>query len=343
MIDIEAGGNAPAKFNISKAVTNNSEDQYKLFDSYEDYKADADANGEWYLRETTHSHQEAVSLKALKQQDDYKGVLDIDQYAEALLDELGVEELGRKLASVATTKERSGFVGPQQLADNWKIGLEAAKRTVEATTQDAVRDFSDTTGGRRLKPYHWMKDQKKLSCPVFGDVLFGRCKSLRGNTCAAIFATAFHFVKAKAMQSESEVHFSLDDFFDKIGVPQRMTTDNAKAFVQGDFNRKCRKAQCPQRQVEADIHNANQVETVIRELRRHYRRVMLETNAPEVLWDYCLEWCALVRSHTAHNIRSLDGRVPATRVTGDTADISHLAEFGWYDWVWFVSDKIHDR
>ena len=68
----------------------------------------------------------------------------------------------------------------------------------------------------------------------------------------------------------------------------------------------------------------------------------METNAPEVLWDYGLEWCALVRSHTAHNIRSLDGRVPATRVTGDTADISHLAEFGWYDWVWFVEHKTSD-
>ena len=68
---------------------------------------------------------------------------------------------------------------------------------------------------------------------------------------------------------------------------------------------------------------------------------MIDTGAPEVLWNYCLEWCALVRSHTALNIPALDGQVPATRMTGDTSDISFLAEFGWYDWVWFVSP--HDK
>ena len=62
---------------------------------------------------------------------------------------------------------------------------------------------------------------------------------------------------------------------------------------------------------------------------------MLETGAPEILWDYCLEWCALIRSHTALNIASLDGKTPAAKITGDTPDISHLAEFGWYDWVWY--------
>ena len=55
---------------------------------------------------------------------------------------------------------------------------------------------------------------------------------------------------------------------------------------------------------------------------------MIDTGAPEVLWDYCLEWCALVRSHTALNIPVLDGQVPATRMTGDTADTSFLAKFG---------------
>ena len=69
---------------------------------------------------------------------------------------------------------------------------------------------------------------------------------------------------------------------------------------------------------------------------------MHETNAPEVLWDYCLEWCAQIRSHTAMNIRELEGQVPTTKITGDTSDISHLAEFGFYDWVWFVDTTQSD-
>jgi hypothetical protein len=29
------------------------------------------------------------------------------------------------------------------------------------------------------------------------------------------------------------------------------------------------------------------------------------------------------------------GQVPETIMTGSTADISHIAEFGWYDWVMY--------
>ena len=43
------------------------------------------------------------------------------------------------------------------------------------------------------------------------------------------------------------------------------------------------------------------------------------------------------------NIAELRGQVPATRITGDTADVSFLAEFGWYDWVWFVSPHDHTQ
>ena len=38
-------------------------------------------------------------------------------------------------------KKKKGFVDAQQLASNWKIGTEAAKRTVEATTQMGSERF----------------------------------------------------------------------------------------------------------------------------------------------------------------------------------------------------------
>jgi hypothetical protein len=30
-----------------------------------------------------------------------------------------------------------------------------------------------------------------------------------------------------------------------------------------------------------------------------------------------------------------NGKVPETIMTGSTANISHICEFGWYDWVMF--------
>ena len=93
--------------------------------------------------------------------------LEVDRYAELLLNELGVTEnamdgFARKLAAATTIKKRAGFVDAKQLAKNWRIGTEAAKRTVEATTQLAVGGFSNTTGGRRLKPLHWVLKQPRL-------------------------------------------------------------------------------------------------------------------------------------------------------------------------------------
>ena len=253
---------------------------------------------------------------------------------ERLLGNLAVH-----LSSMTTVKKRKGFVDAQQLASNWKIGIEAARRTVEATTQMAVRDFSNTSGTRRLKPRHWILDQKRLSTEAYTDTLFGRCKSLRGNTCAQIYATPFHFVFAVSLKSKAEAHCSLDEFFHKFGIPKFMVADNAKELTKGQFKKKCKRAQCPMHPIEAYTSNANLAEGVIREVKRHYRRTMLETGAPEVVWDWCLEWCALVRAHTALNMHELKGKTPMTKMTGETADISFLSEFGFYNWVWYIDQE----
>jgi hypothetical protein len=44
---------------------------------------------------------------------------------------------------------------------------------------------------------------------------------------------------------------------------------------------------------------------------------------------------ALVHSCTSNDIYMTAGQVPETIMTSDTADISHIAEFAWFDWVMF--------
>ncbi len=50
-------------------------------------------------------------------------------------------------------------------------------------------------------------------------------------------------------------------------------------------------------------------------------------NIPAIFWDCIIMRCAKVRSHMALNHIELDGEVPATVISGDTADISYLKEF----------------
>ena len=65
---------------------------------------------------------------------------------------------------------------------------------------------------------------------------------------------------------------------------------------------------------------------------------MVRSNSPKPLWDHCLELSSRVRSSTQHNLYQLKGEVPETVMTGETTDISHLCEYGWYDWVMYNDD-----
>jgi hypothetical protein len=52
---------------------------------------------------------------------------------------------------------------------------------------------------------------------------------------------------------------------------------------------------------------------------------MMLSGCPKHLWHDCLVREAYARSHTALDILGLEGRVPESRVKGETADISTIA------------------
>ena len=62
---------------------------------------------------------------------------------------------------------------------------------------------------------------------------------------------------------------------------------------------------------------------------------MTKSGGPKKLWDHCLELEGLIRSHTALDIYKLNEEVPEAIMTGDTADISIIAEHVWYKWIKF--------
>ena len=250
------------------------------------------------------------------------------------------DELEKKSVSLSAiqSKNKKGYVTPEVLSKRWKIGLETARRTLEKTTQMAVRDFTNKSGSRRLKPFHYQLKYPRLNVEMFTDTFIARMKSLMGNTCAQIYATSFHWVGVWPMKSKSEAHFTLDQLFSRVGVPRVIIPDNAKEMTQGQFRAKALRAQSTIHPIEAYTPNLNIAEDAIRELKRTYRRLMIDTRTPECLWDLCLVYTSYVRSHSALNIRGLNGDVPQTLLTGDTPDISFLVEFGWYDYVWYLSE-----
>ena len=262
---------------------------------------------------------------------------EIDSCAKSLL--MDMDAADRSLRELTTYKKRSGHVTPERLARNWGIGLEAAKRTILNTTQLAVRDFSGTTGTRRLKPYADMLKLKRLKSELYTDTMFAKCKSLRGNTCAQIYVANNGWIYCVPMKKESDAHLSLDDLFRDYGVPIAIIPDGAKSLNQGKYQRKCRRSGCRIKPVEAYTPNANLAEGNIGWVKTAMRQVMIKKNIPELVWDWCLETECKIRRNVALNLRQLDGRTPEAAMTGETPDISHLAEFGFYDYVWYISPQ----
>jgi hypothetical protein len=76
-----------------------------------------------------------------------------------------------------------------------------------------------------------------------------------------------------------------------------------------------------------------------------YKTAMSKSNAPRVLWDHRFQLQADIRSHTALDLFTLGGDTPTTKLLGDTADISHLCQFSWYQYVWFIhpADKLNNK
>ena len=65
---------------------------------------------------------------------------------------------------------------------------------------------------------------------------------------------------------------------------------------------------------------------------------MVRKRVPCKLWDYGYKWVSETMSMTHTSSGGMDGSIPITNVTGETADISEYLDFGFYDQVWYMDN-----
>ena len=256
--------------------------------------------------------------------------------------EPGVQEMQ---CGSTTTGKRRGAVDYITLANRWNIPLEKAKRTVRATTQRGVRTCLHPTLSRRFATNDRMLRYHRMPCNLYSDTLYvkDKYKSVRGNKYAQIFATDFGWSRSFGMEKKSEAHEALSLLFTRDGVPNHMIVDNAQEMRRSEFHRKCKEAYCHLTGTEPYSPWQNTAEREIRELKKGAARQMTARGAPLKTWDWALELESYIRSHSAHNIYQLDGRVPETIVSGETADISPYCEYGFWQWVMFREPKASEH
>ena len=236
--------------------------------------------------------------------------------------------------SAVSTGERKPSVNAQTLAQRWGISLKTAEKTIEATTQRSVRQLS---GGKLVRRYR-TNDRKfryrRIATTIFTDTMFAKTKSwFRKNKMAQVFTTNFGWKRAYPMEAKSDAYKQLRKVFQDVGVPNLIVVDHAKEQVQGDFKRLATSHGARVKSTEPYSPWQQAAEGAIRELKRASLRKQLRKQSPDKLWDHCIELEAMIQSHTALNYPELEGQVPETIMTGQTADISPYIEHEWYDWV----------
>jgi hypothetical protein len=113
------------------------------------------------------------------------------------------------------------------------------------------------------------------------------------------------------------------------GVPINMVMDGSKEQMLGEFSRKCREASCQVKQTEHDAPWSNAAKNGVRELKKASARQTLKKHSPKCLWDDAMELQAHILLHTAGNLFGLNGEMPETTLSGETADLLEFAGFGW--------------
>lgn len=230
---------------------------------------------------------------------------------------------------------------PERISALFGCGLKTARRTLDATTQNHIRQHSQSVT-KRWRTRRSQLRYRQLSSPYGdfnADVHYAKVKSLRGYVMGNVFCNKLGYVHWTGMDSEAQSSYALQLFVQDVGIPTKLHTDNASYYVGGDFQKVVRRENIKFSTIEPYRHNENRAETVIRELKKRVRRIMQRQNMPLRLWCYVAEHVSWVMNLTASDLFRLGGRTPYEWMHGHTPDISEYIEFDMYEPVWFFDNE----
>jgi hypothetical protein len=238
-----------------------------------------------------------------------------------------------------STEQRKSVITKEILARRWGIGLDTAHRTLTATTQMGLRRVLHPTE-RRYRTRQSHLRFPNLNMTMYTDTMFATVKSTRGNTCAQIFTDGQGFDTFDPMKGKGEAPDALMKVIRNVGIMKDLVSDGAPEETRGRWEETVNEFRIRQKRSEPYSQWQNRAESSIREIKKGIKRATRRANSPMRLWDYCGEWVAAIRRLTAHPIPSLNDRVPAERIEGNTPDISEYAQFDWYEHVWYIDPSV---
>jgi Reverse transcriptase (RNA-dependent DNA polymerase) len=235
----------------------------------------------------------------------------------------------RHIHATSSKEHRSG-VPPEILARRWGTSVTTAAATLAKTTQRGLRYLQGPLS-RRFRTRQKQLQNRFLNTRMYTDTLFKEKTSARGNTCVQLFVTAEGFVAGQPIKGKGDAFEVLEYMCREYGIPRLLVSDNAKEETLGNWGRIIKQNLIKQRTTEPYSSWQNRCEGEIREVRKHYTRIMALHQCPDAFWDFAMEYVIKLRQFIVR--KAANDRPPLETVTGETPDTSEYMDFDFYSWV----------
>jgi hypothetical protein len=210
------------------------------------------------------------------------------------------------------------------------------RRTAQASTAYvASRRGQDVLVRRTTHP---ATAQRRLPDKASHDTLFSTVPAKGcGSMMLQVFATRkSRYLFGVPIKSKDQVFSATEDFFQEVGIPTALRSDNAPENHSVKMKALLRSKEVSEEFSEEFLQFQNRVERWIGFLKRSVFKVLQKTGAPADEWLMCAMYVIACHNKTAR--KGLHWRTPWEMVFGDTPDISELVDYSFYQSVYYVHD-----
>lgn len=246
-------------------------------------------------------------------------------------------------ATFSTLASNPKGVSADSLSKIWRISQEEAELTLQQTTQ-LGRFSADNTLAREVGTGDRALRYKRYIDTVFyTDTLHvtGEAKSTRGFKYAQVYVSDKGFIHIHFMTALNQGAYmeALRGFCKEVGVPTTLVCDPHATQKSAAVRKFLYEVGTTLRVLERATQWANLAERFIGLLKNGVRADLRDSDAPLVLWDYCMERRVRIMNLTARSTHKLQGLNPYTKTFHQTADISNICNFGWFEWCYYREDS----
>jgi hypothetical protein len=178
-----------------------------------------------------------------------------------------------RIYALSTTKKRSALT-PEILSRRWGIGLDTAKKTLQATTQAGVRNVLAPGERKVCQRLDHLKFPNLVHGQYYTDTMFSKVKSTRGHKTAQVFTIGHRYDRFYPLPSKHFAGKALMSFIHDAGIPQLLISDNSEEQTFADFGDTCTKYRINRKFTVPHSPWANLAEASIREIKVGIRKAM---------------------------------------------------------------------